>query len=165
MIDSRMYEVKYEDGHKVAMAANSIASNLFAQIDQDRQRFLLFDEIIDWRTYGSQIKSEDVFIHIFNGNKRRRETNKGWEVCIQWKYGSFTWNQVKDVKEAYPVQIADYAVQNRILKQPAFAWWIKYVLKKRDRIVSKTESKYWQKTHKYGAGIPKSVKEAFHIDK
>ena len=78
ILHSWMYEVDYEDGHKVAMAANAIASNLFAQFDQDEQRFLLFNEIIDWRTDGSQIKSEDTFIHISNGNKRRRETTKGW---------------------------------------------------------------------------------------
>ena len=52
ILDSRMYEVEYEDGHKVAMAANAIASNLFVQVDQDGQRFVLFDEIIDWRTDG-----------------------------------------------------------------------------------------------------------------
>ena len=78
ILNSRMYEVEYEGGHKVAIATNVIASNLFAQVDQDGQRFLLFDEIIDWRTDGSQIKSEDAFIHISNGNKRRRETTKGW---------------------------------------------------------------------------------------
>ena len=125
------------------MAANAIASNLFAQIEQDGQRFVLFDEIIDWQTDGSQIKSEDAFIHISNRNKRRRETTKGWEICIQWKDGSSTWNQVKDVKEAYPVQLAEYIVKNRISEQPDFAWWINYFLKKRDLIVSKTASKYW----------------------
>ena len=160
-----MYKVEYEDGNKVAMAAKAIASNLFAQVDQDGQIFVLFDEIIDWQTDGSQIKSEDTFIHISNGNKIRRETTKGWEVCIQWKDGSSTWNQVKGVKEEYIVQLAEYAVQNRISKQPSFAWWIKYVLKKRDRILSKTAIKYWQKTHKYRVRIPKSVKEALYIDK
>ena len=38
-------------------------------------------------------------------------------------------------------------------------------MKKRDRIISKTASKYWQKTHKYGIRIPKSVKEALQLDK
>ena len=85
-----MYEVEYEDCHKVAMAANAIASNLFAQVDQDSQIFVLFDEIMDWRTHGSQIKSEDAFIHISNGNKRKREKTKGWEVHIQWKDGGST---------------------------------------------------------------------------
>ena len=67
-----MYEVEYEDGHKVAMAANAISSNLFAQVEQDGQRFVLLYEIIDWRTDGSQIKLGDAFIHISNKNKRRR---------------------------------------------------------------------------------------------
>ena len=96
------------------MAVNAIASNLFAQVDQDGHRFLLFDETIYWRTDRSQIKSEDAFTHISNGNKRRCDTTKGWEVCIQWKDGISTWNQVKYVKEAYPIQIAEYVVQNRI---------------------------------------------------
>ena len=38
------------------------------------------------------------------------------------------------------------------------------MLKKRDRIISKTASRYWQKTHKYGISIPKTVKEAVQIN-
>ena len=76
-----------------------------------------------------------------------------------------TWNQVKDVKEAYPVQLSEYSVQDRISEQPDFAWRIKYVLKKREHIVSKTVSKYWQKTHKYRVRITKLVKEVLHINK
>ena len=67
-----MYEVKYEDVHKVAMAANAIVSNLFAQVDQEGQRVVLFDKIIDWQMDGSQIKLGDAFIHISNRKKRRR---------------------------------------------------------------------------------------------
>ena len=98
-----MYEVEYEDGHKLSMAAYAIVSNLFAKVDQDEQRFVLFNEIIDWRTDGSQIKLEDAFIYISNRNKRRRETTKGWKVCIQWKDGISTCNQVKDVKDSCPI--------------------------------------------------------------
>ena len=83
-----------------------IASNLFAQVDQDRQRFVLSDEIIDARTDGTQIKIPDAFIHMNNGNKRRRETTKGWGICIQWQAGSSTCNKLKDVKDSYPFQMA-----------------------------------------------------------
>ena len=100
-----------------------------------------------------------------NGNKRRKETTKGWEVCIKWKYGSSTWNQVKDVKESFPGQLLEYAVLDQIADEPSFAWWIKKVLKKRDRIISKTANKYWQKMHKYGLRIPHTVKESIEIDK
>ena len=51
------------------------------------------------------------------------------------------WLALKDMKEAYPVQLAEYAVQNRISLEPAFAWWAPYVLKKRNRILAKIKSK------------------------
>ena len=39
------------------------------------------------------------------------------------------------------------------------------MLKKRERILSKIKSKYWQRTHKYGIRIPKTVREALEIEK
>ena len=74
-------------------------------------------------------------------------------------------NQVKDVKDSFLVQLAEYAVLNQIADEPVFTWWINKVLKKRDRIISNTARKYWQKTHKYGLLIPHTVKEAIDIDK
>ena len=94
------------------------------------------------RTNGTQIKKGDSFIHMSNGNKMRGETTKGWGVCIQWKDGSSTWNPVKEIKEFFQLQLAEYAVLNQIADEPAFVWWIKKVLKKRDRIISKTARKY-----------------------
>jgi len=64
------------------------------------------------------------------------------------------------------VLVAEYAVANRIDDEPAFAWWVQAVIRKRDRIVAKVKSKYWQRTHKYGIKkIPKSVQEAIPLDK
>ena len=114
ILDTRMYKVEYSDGYKIAMTANAIASNLFSQVDQDGQRFVLFNAIIDLRTDGTLIKEGDSFIHMSNGKKRRRETTKLWEVFIQWKYASYTWNQVKDVKESFQVQLEEYIVLNQI---------------------------------------------------
>ena len=42
---------------------------------------------------------------------------------VQWKDSSTTWVELKDMKEAYPVQVAEYSVQNHISLEPAFAWW------------------------------------------
>ena len=81
-----------------------------------------------------------------------------------WKDGSTTWNKLKDIKDSYPVQMAEYAVENRISEEPAFAWCVKFVLQKRDRIISKTQQ-YWLKTHKYGIRVPNTVNEAITIDK
>jgi hypothetical protein len=67
------------------------------------------------------------------------------------------------VKDSYPVQMAEFAVENRLSEEPAFAWWVKHVLKKRDRIISKTQ-RFWIKTHKYGIRVPNTVEEAIEID-
>jgi hypothetical protein len=163
ILDSRMYEVEYQDGHTAAIAANIIAENLFAQVDQEGNRFVLFDEIIATRTDGSQVLQQDAFATTSSGTRRRVNTTKGWEVNIQWKDGSTTWNKLKDIKDSYPVEMAEYAVENRISEEPAFAWWTKTALRRRDRITSKTQ-RHWLKTHKYGIRVPRTVKEAFEID-
>ena len=49
-------------------------------------------------------------------------------------------------------------------EEPAFAWWVLHVLRKRNRIVAKVKSKYWILTHKFGLKVPKSVTEAIAID-
>ena len=97
-----------------------ISKNLFAQADQYGQCFVLFDENIDAITDGTQINITDAFIHTKNGKKRKRETTKGWEICIQRKDGSSTGNQLKYVRESYPVQMEEYASENELSEEPAF---------------------------------------------
>ena len=64
-----MYEVQYAGGYKTAMVANAISNDLLSQLDQYGQHFVLFEGMIYHRTYGAEIKEEDAFIHIVNGNK------------------------------------------------------------------------------------------------
>ena len=73
--------------------------------------------------------------------------------------------QHKDVKYLNPVQMAELAVENCILEEPAFVWWINHVLRKQYRITLKTYSKYCQKTNKYGVLIPKTVKQSIQLYK
>eukprot|EP00934_Nitzschia_sp_Nitz4_P004494 Nitzschia sp. Nitz4//scaffold699_size1639//47//1622//NITZ4_009318-RA/size1639-snap-gene-0.2-mRNA-1//-1//CDS//3329556654//4484//frame0 len=165
ILDTRMYEVEFQDGHTTALTANNIAMNMFAQVNGDGHREILFDSIIDMRTDGTQVTRDNAFTVTTNGIKRRKKTTRGWEVLVQWKDGSTTWNKLKDMKEAYPVQVAEHAAATGKLDEPAFAWWTPYVLKKKKRIIAKVKTKYWSRTHKYGFRIPKSVKEALEIDR
>ena len=165
ILDTRMYEVEFRDGTKTALAANYIAENLFSQVDDDGNRQVLLDEIIDHRKNSKAVTQQDAFVTMRNGNKRRRETTIGWELLVQWKDGSTNWITLKDLKESYPVQVSEYAVAARISMEPAFAWWVPKVLKKRNRIISKLKSKYWLRTHKFGIQIPKSVEEAKELDR
>ena len=70
-----------------------------------------------------------------------------------------------DLKNSYPVQVAEYAVNNKIASEPAFAWWVPHVLKKCDRIIQKVKTRFRKKTHKYGIEVPSSVREALDIDR
>ena len=66
-----MYEVEYTDGHKASLAANNIAENMFAQVDDEGNRYQLLSEIIDHRTNGSEITQQDAFVTAQTGTKRR----------------------------------------------------------------------------------------------
>ena len=121
------------------------------------------NEIIDYQTNGTKLKQQDAFITTKTGTKCRQETTKGWELLIEWKAGSTNWVSLKDIKESYPVQVTEFALATHISMEPAFAWWVPFVLKKRNRILAKVKSKYWLRAHKFGIRIPKSVEEAKKI--
>ena len=159
-----MYKVKFMDGTKQSLSANYITENLFAQVDQDGDHQVLLDEIIDYCTTSKEVKQQDAFITTRTGTKRRRETTIDWELLVQWKDGSMNLIALKDLKESYPVQVAEYSVGGRISLEPAFAWWVPYMLKKPNRIIARIQSKYWIRTHKFGVRIPKSVQEAKELD-
>ena len=137
----RMYKVEFMDGTKQSLSANYIAENVFAQVDQDGNRQVLLDEIIDYHTTGKEVKQQDAFITTRTGTKRRRETRIGWELLVQWKDGSTNWVSLKDLKESFLVQVVEYSGGARISMEPAFAWWVPYTLKKRNRIAAKVKSK------------------------
>jgi hypothetical protein len=46
-----------------------------------------------------------------------------------------TWVPLADLKESNPVELAEYAVANRLQEEPAFMWWVSLVLRKRNRII------------------------------
>ena len=70
---------------------------------------------------------------------------------------------MKELKDSYPVQIAEHAMANKIANEPAFNWWVHTVLRKRNRIFAKVK-RYWRMTHKFGIRLPKTVAEALAID-
>ena len=70
-----------------------------------------------------------------------------------------------DLKDAYPEEVADYAVANNLTAEPAFRWWVPFVLKKRKQILKKVKSKYWPTLCKYGLELPKRASHALEIDR
>ena len=145
--------------------ANIIAENILSQVNEEGHRQLMIDEIIDHRTDNDAIPKERGLYVTKTGTTRHRMTTKGWQLCVTWKDGSTNWVELKDLKNEYPIELAEYAINNKIDSKPAFAWWVPFTIKKRARIISKIKSKYWQRTHKFGIRMPKTVQEAYDLDK
>ena len=164
LFDTREYVVEFTDGSTDLYMANIIAENMYAQVDEEGNQYQLMNEITDHRKDASAISINDGFVANSSGNAVPKKTTRGWELLVSWKDGSSDWIKLKDIKDAYPVQIAEYAVANRIIDEPAFNWWAKSVLRKRNRIISKLKSKYWKTTHKFGIEVPRSVEQALAID-
>ena len=114
ILDSHMYEVEYNDGHTESLEANLITDDLFTHVHQAGNRFTILDSITGKRAYGTQVLQQYEFVHTSTGTKIRVNTTNGWEICIQWKNGSTTWNTLKHVKYSYPFHMAEFAVENRI---------------------------------------------------
>jgi hypothetical protein len=71
---------------------------------------------------------------------------------------------LKDLKASNPIELAEYAVGNQLVEEPAFRWWVKDALRTRNRIISKVKSRYWKTTHKFGIEVPIDVTHALGID-
>ncbi len=72
---------------------------------------------------------------------------------------------MRELKNSNGVQVAEYAVAHNLSHEPAFSWWVVDTLKKRDRIISTSHTRYAKRTHKFGIRLPKTVEEALQIDK
>ena len=69
---------------------------------------MLFDDIVDHRSDGKEIMQQDALVISNNLSKGLRNTTKGWEILIKWKYRTTTWESMKDVKECYPLKLVEY---------------------------------------------------------
>ena len=102
---------------------------------------------------------KDAFIVSKIGDKIRRDTTKVWEILIQWKDYSMTLEIITYVNKCYPFNLFAYYHQSQISQESEFASSTPQVMKKRNEITSKVNSRYWTCTNKYRLRIPKPYKE------
>ena len=164
VLDTRVYDVEFSDGSIKQYAANIIAENMYSQVDSDGYHIMLLDEIIDHRKNGHAVDKADKYLNTKRGRKLRKSTI-GWDMRVLWRDGSTSWIPLKQLKESNPVEIAEYAVANGIDDECAFQWWVPFTLRKRDMIIAAVNNRVRHTLYKYGHKIPKTVKEAFALDK
>jgi len=164
--NSIVYEVEFPDGQVKEYAANVIAENILARVDQEGYSITMMEGIIDYeKDEAVAVSKADRYVVTRRGNRRARKSTVGWKLLVQWKDGTETWIPLKDMKESHPIEVAEFAKARGIDDEPAFSWWVPYTLRKRDVIIGLVKARVRKATHKYGIEIPKDVKDAQRLDK
>ena len=163
ILDTREYNVEFPDGAEAQYSANTIAENMFAQCNIDGHQHLIMKALIDYKKDHQAVAIGDQYVYV-KGKKSKRKTTKGWHICVEWRDGTSTWERLAALKESNPVEVAEFATAQGIDHEPAFAWWVPFTLKKRDRIIAAVNNRYHKRTHKFGIEMLKSVADAKRID-
>ena len=73
-----------------------------------------FKGIVDHKKDESDLTKETGFTIIKRGHKNCKLTTRGWKVLVEWIDETITWMDLKDFKEASPIELAEYAAANKI---------------------------------------------------
>jgi hypothetical protein len=141
LLDTSLFEVEFEDGYIETYTANIIAESMYEQVDSEGQLHRMMDEIVYHKKMSDAIHADDAR----TSDGKARQTTKGWKLCVRWKDGTLSWEQLALLKEGYPIEVAEYAVANKLVSEPAFNWWVTGVLRKWERIISKLNSRYMRR--------------------
>ena len=164
ILNTAVYQVETPDGNIHEYTANIIAEKLWDQVNDDGWDYGLLHEIIGHRKTKNAVPLSEEFIETSGGARRRVITTKGWDFQVRWETGETSWIPLKDIKESNAAKVAEYAVQEGIEKEPAFAWWVKTALKQRDAMINKVCMRL-RKRSKFGIDIPRNFKEAVEFDR
>ncbi|KAI2499224.1 Reverse transcriptase (RNA-dependent DNA polymerase) [Fragilaria crotonensis] len=129
------------------------------------RRQAVLQEITDHRRDKTAIHITNGYTTTKRGRRIPKTTTKGWQLSCQWRNGTSDWVALKHLKDSNPIQLAEYAVANRLQEEPAFKWWVSNTLRTRNRIIAKVKRRYWMTNYKYGIRLPHSVQEALQINK
>ena len=166
MLDSRVYEVEFQDGTYSEYAANVLLENLYQQVDDEGRSHSILSSIINHSCDESEaLSDDDAHYTTPDSTRHRRISTKGWKLEVEWRDGTSSWILLKILKESNPIKVSEYAVAHGIDKKPAFAWWVGHTLKKRDRIIKHVRHKPVKRSIKFGIQVPNSVEEAYKLDK
>ena len=164
ILNTMVYDVEFPDGEAREYSANTIAENIYAQVDTEGHSYNILDGIVDYKKLDNAISKEDKYIVTKSGQRRLRKSTIGWKLLVAWKDGSEQWIPLSAMKASNQIEVAEFAVARGIDDEAAFCWWVPYTLRKRDRTISAVNARVKRVTHKYGIEIPRTVKEAYILD-
>ena len=110
------YEVELEHRKIDGYFANFIIENLYSQLNSKGHQTLVMSENVDHQRYIISVTKDDGFTG--NHSNTTKNTTQGWQVLIEWKDKTTTWVDIKYAKEAIPIDMYEYEMENLIDGNP-----------------------------------------------
>ena len=165
ILDTRKYNIDFGEGDYAEYTANTIIENLHDQVDESGMSHTLLKGIVDFRKSDDALPSSRGWTTLPSKIRKRVVTTKGWDLLVEWIDGTTSWIPLKDLKESNPIEVAEFATSRSIQNEPAFAWWVSHVLRKRSIIIKTLQSRTVKKDMKFGIMIPSTIEEARTFDR
>jgi len=163
-LDTSIYEI---DGRVESYFVNQIVECILNESEVESNITHPIKDFVDHRKDANALTKDEAFLKVREKVIPKR-TTKGWHLCAELSNGRTEWIDLKTAKNASPIKAARYATADKISDEPAFRWWVPYVLKKQERIIKaiKRRSTKRRKTEKFGLEVPKpnDVERAMQID-
>jgi hypothetical protein len=172
-MNSIVYEVEFPDGELKEYAANILAENMLSQVDSEGHNTLLMRNIIDYKKDdATAVPMKDKYLVARSGQKRLRKTTQGLSFLANRKDGTESWVKLAELKDSYPIELAEFAKARGIAGEPAFAWWGSSYPEEEERdplgCHGKGEvenSSVRDITHKYGIEVPQDMGHTKELDR
>ena len=80
ILDTCQYIVEFNDGDEAELAANVIATNIYAQCDPEGNQYVLLYSLIDFRRSTTALCYDDQKV-TSSGRTNYRRYTAGWQIC------------------------------------------------------------------------------------
>jgi hypothetical protein len=90
-----------------------------------------------------------------------------WGICAPALPEVLTgkaWIEFKTMKESNAVEVAEYALANKISHAPVFDWWVHDLIRRKKRLIKLSQTRFLRPQYKYGICVPRNIKEAIKFD-
>ena len=54
-----------------------------------------------------------------------------------WIDGFTSWQSLRDIKDSFPIEAAEYTAVHNLTNEPAFKWWVSKTLRHRNILIKK----------------------------
>ena len=125
---------------------------------------MLYNDLIN---HYNKNEEENAELYSFNAILGHKQDGKEWLVEVQWDAGDKTWENLKMMKEADPITLAQYGHAQGLEETRGWKWIKRYSQNKKVFInLSRAfAAKGKPKLFKFGVEVPRTLNEAMMLDK